>query len=314
MNDDLISIILPVYNVEKYLPRCLGCLCKQTYKNIEIICIDDKSTDRSLTICEEAAKKDVRIHIQKNENNIGPSATRNIGINISKGKYVFFIDSDDFIDENTIQLLYEQTQNGMVDIVSCNFCFYYGKDNKQDVYLYDKEIAFYDLSQENAFSQLLTQETNYRCVWAKLIKKEVMNGLSFPEGYRYGEDMIFTSKLILNATTIKHLNKVLYFYNQEGISLVRSGVNNEKLKEVDIVKGWISITKEKFPKLVEKANAYYYKTIINLCIVARRNNLIVDSNSLKKEIKSYFPKILKNTYITVKMKLKAIYIMLFYRG
>lgn len=314
MNDDLISIVVPVYNVENYLSRCLDCLCKQTYTNIEIICVDDKSTDGSLAICEEASKKDTRICIHKNEKNVGLSSVRNIGIGIAKGKYIFFIDSDDFIDEDTIKFLYEQTQNGTVDIVSCNFCFYFGKDNVKDVYLYNKETDVCDLTQEEAFKQLLAQKTNYRCVWAKLIKKEIMNDLSFPEGNRYGEDMIFISKLILKATKIKHLNKILYFYNQEGISLVRSGFNKEKLKEVDIVKDWVTLTKEKFPNLLNKANAYYYITIINFCLVTRRNNLIEDSNRLKIEVRKYYGLILGCKFLSLKIKLKATYIMLFYRG
>ncbi len=314
MSDDLISIIVPVYNVEKYLTRCLACLCKQTYQKIEIICVDDKSTDGSLSICEDACKNDNRIIIVRNEKNEGPSVVRNKGIELAKGKYLFFIDSDDFIEENTIQLLYEQTQKGTIDIVSCNFCFYFQKEDVKDVYLYNKNINVLDLPQEEAFKNLLTQETNYRCVWAKLIKKEIVDDLSFPEGYRYGEDMIFTSKLILNATTIKHLNKVLYYYNQEGISLVRSGFNKEKLKEIEIVKDWLNITREKFPNLINKANAYYYITIINLCLVTKRNNLLEDSKRLKTEVSKNYIHILISKLLTIKMKLKATYIMLFYKG
>ena len=123
--------------------------------------------------------------------------------------------------------------------------------------------------------------------------------------------MIFTSKLILKASKIRHLNKILYFYNQEGTSLVRSGFNKEKLKEVDIVKDWINLTKEKFPNLLNKAKTYYYIIIINLCLVTRRNNLIEDSNRLKAEVRKSYAAILGSKFLSFKMKLKGTYIMLF---
>ena len=314
MNDDLISIVVPVYNVEKYLSRCLDCLCNQTYKNIEIICVEDKSPDNSLEICESYAKNENRITIHKNSVNLGLSTVRNVGKNIAKGKYIFYIDSDDFIAENTIQLLYEAAQKADADIVSCDFCYYYGDNNFRDVFLENKKKEVFELTQEKAFSYLLTQDTNYRCVWAKLIKKDVMSGISFPDGNRYGEDMIFTPQLLCNAKNIIHVNKVLYFYSQEGISLVRSSFNKEKLKEVQIVRDWIELTKRNFPLLLNKALAYYYITIINLCLVTRWNNLITESNELKSDVKKEYRKILFSKFLNLKMKLKATYILLFFRG
>lgn len=314
MNDDLISIIVPVYNVEKYIARCLNCLCNQTYKNIEIICVDDKTPDKSLEICELYAQKDSRIIIHKNNLNLGPSTVRNIGKSLAKGKYIFYIDSDDFIAENTIQLLYDASENGAVDIVSCNFCYYYNENNVRNVFLVNKRNKVVALTQEKAFSYLLTQETNYRCVWAKLIKKDVIQGLSFPDDNRYGEDMIFISKLLCIAKSIKHVNKVLYFYSQEGVSLVRSGFNKEKLKEVNIVSDWVKLTENTFPALKKKALAYYYITVINLCLVTRWNNLINESNALKKEVKKTYKEILLSKFLSLKMKLKATYIFLFYKG
>ena len=105
-DNDLISIIIPIYNVEKYMEKCLNSVVNQTYNNIEIILIDDGSKDKSREICDNYAKKDNRIKVVHKENN-GVSSARNTGIDMSKGKYITFIDSDDYIDTDYIETLYK---------------------------------------------------------------------------------------------------------------------------------------------------------------------------------------------------------------
>ena len=126
-NIDLISIIIPVYNVEQYLSRCIDSVINQTYKNLEIILIDDGSTDDSGEICDEYALKDNRIKVMHKQNG-GVSSARNEGLDISKGNYIGFIDSDDFIEKDMYEFLYDLLTKNNCDISCCNkFIF---KDNK----------------------------------------------------------------------------------------------------------------------------------------------------------------------------------------
>ena len=112
----LISVIVPVYNCDRYLPKCLDSILSQSYKNIEIICIDDKSTDNSLGICETYSEKDKRIRIIKRKSNGGLSCARNMGIDASKGDYIAFVDSDDWIDKDFIKVLYENMVDNDADL------------------------------------------------------------------------------------------------------------------------------------------------------------------------------------------------------
>ncbi len=121
-----VSIIIPVYNVEKYLKECLNSVVNQTLKEIEIICVDDGSTDNSLSILEEYAKKDNRINLLKQENS-GAGAARNKGLDSARGEYIYFLDSDDFLELNAIEILYNQIAKNQADI--CFFKFY--KYNQQ---------------------------------------------------------------------------------------------------------------------------------------------------------------------------------------
>ena len=114
---DLISIIIPVYNVEKYLRQCLDSIVNQTYTNLEIICINDKSTDNSAEILEEFLQKDERIKVINNKENVGSAISRNYGLDIAAGKYIAFVDSDDYIDEKYIESMLNKMKQVNCDIV-----------------------------------------------------------------------------------------------------------------------------------------------------------------------------------------------------
>ena len=116
----LVSIVVPIYNAENYLTKCIYSIIKQTYKNIEIILVNDGSTDNSLKICETFALNDKRIIIIS-QKNMGVSTARNIGINVAKGEYISFVDSDDTIEDNYIQELVDNSNSGKVDVVICGY-------------------------------------------------------------------------------------------------------------------------------------------------------------------------------------------------
>ena len=152
--DYLISIIIPVYNVEKYLRKCLDSIINQTYKKLEIILIDDGSTDNSGKICEEYAKKDDRIIVIHKEN-AGVSSARNRGIELANGKYIGFIDSDDWIEENMYETLYQNLLQFDVDISMCNYSIIrnhkktFHKHDLEDGILIDNKKEFFELLRLN---------------------------------------------------------------------------------------------------------------------------------------------------------------------
>ncbi|MBQ7789924.1 MAG: glycosyltransferase family 2 protein [Bacilli bacterium] len=208
--NDLVSIIVPVYNVYEYLDECLKSLINQTYKNIEIIVINDGSTDKSLSICEKYTKKDKRIKLI-NQKNSGLSYTRNIGIKNSKGKYISFIDSDDIINNKMIEIMYTEIIRNNSDICVCKFQNFtnefINKNIDYNVEVLSKDEFFIELMHENKI-------TNHVC--NKLFKKELFNNIEFPIKRKY-EDIGTLYKAVSNIESAVYIDYDLYGYrNREG--------------------------------------------------------------------------------------------------
>ena len=200
--DKLISIIVPVYNVEQYIKRCLDSISRQTYKKIEIIVIDDGSKDASADICERCAMADSRIIFIKKENE-GAGYTRNIGIDVAKGDYIFFVDSDDYIMPNCIERLLKVALEENADIVKCSWIE--GKEDNYNVIPKKKKYKIY--SNIHAF---YTREMNI-AVHGKLYRNSIIGDIRYPKETTY-DDEFFTYKLIYNASKIVILDEPYYYY------------------------------------------------------------------------------------------------------
>ena len=166
----IISVIVPVYNVEKYLSQCLDSILAQTFKDFECICVNDGSTDGSLDILQEYAKKDDRIKIIIQENK-GLSAARNVGIREAIGQYISFVDSDDWVDKNYLQILYRTIENTNSEVVVCNYEKYYEKEDKfsSNIFPQGSKISCND-NLSLKISKGYTQPT----VWTKIIKMKLL--------------------------------------------------------------------------------------------------------------------------------------------
>ena len=217
----LVSIIIPVYNVEKYLTKCLDSVINQTYSNLEIILVDDGSTDRSGVICDEYTGLDKRIKVIHNKNS-GVSSARNAGIRICNGDFIAFIDSDDYVDKKYIFSLLEPLMKDNYDFVFCGYLELYEKSKKKSYHLLsDKELS--DLTgfffkDYHIFKQLLWYP------WIKLYKREIIlnNNLWFPEDLTDGEDQFFNFSYFEKVKNYKYINQPLYIYcHWPGISLSR---------------------------------------------------------------------------------------------
>lgn len=221
---DLISAIVPVYNVEKYLYRCVDSILKQTYENFELILIDDGSPDNCSQMCDELSEKDSRIKVIHQENQ-GLSAARNSGIKIAKGNYLTFIDSDDWISNTMFEDLINLIKEKNADISICNFIVtdgnaIYKKNTKAEEKLYSKD----------EFMKIILRVNSNRCIhyaWGKLYKKDVIDkNEHYPVGM-LNEDVEGMFKAVLKSEKIAETNKIGYFYyeNSESISRKKFGEN-----------------------------------------------------------------------------------------
>ena len=207
----MISIIVPIYNVEKFLERCIISILEQKYTDYELILVDDGSTDGSSRICDEYAKKDSRIKVIHKENG-GLSSARNSGTAKSSGDYLFFIDSDDWlVDQNVLSDLFETLQNSNAD-------FSYGLFNNAN----DIEITKRDFNNRyyNNDKLFLLSNSHFFSAWNKLFKKDLCKFLIFTEG-RINEDLDILPYLISNCKKISFLRRATYNYYQNPNSITR---------------------------------------------------------------------------------------------
>ena len=215
MDKDLISVIVPVYKVEEYLNRCVDSIINQTYKNLEIILVDDGSPDNCGKICDDYAKHDKRIKVIHKKNG-GLSDARNAGLDIAKGKYIGFVDSDDYISENMYEILHKELVKNRADI---SICDYYTFDKKYPIFkLNDYEIKeYYNL---NALDYVnITGLIPGDTTWNKLYKRKLFKSIRFPLNRVY-EDVGTTYKIYNIAKKIITVDIKLYayFYRKNSIS------------------------------------------------------------------------------------------------
>lgn len=225
--DELISVIVPVYNVESLIDRCISTILKQSYKNIEIILIDDGSTDNSGKICDMYAENFPDKVVVVHQENQGQSSARNFALTIMKGKYISFVDSDDYIDEYYLEILYNNLKKDNADISVCRFkrtslnsekSYYSGYSQAYDK---DEKIKFY-----------LTNDMTSPC--GKLFKSDLWHEISFPTGKIY-EDILTIFKLFKKAKIVSVSNDFLYMY------YVRTGSTTMKpfnLRTLDLLDAW----------------------------------------------------------------------------
>ncbi|MPQ43968.1 glycosyltransferase [Clostridium tarantellae] len=220
MNKIKVSVIVPVYNVEQYLGECLNSIANQTLKEIEIIVVNDGATDGSGKIIDEYAKKHENIKVV-NQKNSGLSAARNSGIREAKGKYLMFIDSDDFIDLYTIEKLYNRAEKYNCPLVICDLQLYWNKEkNKKYNNLKEDEEKIYNSTE--LYEILLSRKMNCQ-VMNKLYRRDIWveNNLSFEEGAYY-EDIIPTFKVMSTYKKAMFINESMYKYRMREGSITAS--------------------------------------------------------------------------------------------
>lgn len=223
-----LSIIVPVYKVEAYLERCINSILAQTYKNFEVILVDDGSPDKSGELCDRFAELDSRIKVIHKKNG-GLSSARNQGIRAAEGKYIGFVDSDDWITNDMFEYLINLIKKYEADIASVSYIL-----ANEYTLINDKEIKVNVYNRNEALKYYMKEGMSNRIadypVWIKVYKKELFDDIEFPEGQLY-EDIATNFKLIQKTNRYVKSNKVCYFYYQDGTSITRSGF---KMKDKDL--------------------------------------------------------------------------------
>lgn len=240
-----ISIIVPVYNVQQYLKRCLDSILKQTYQDFELLLINDGSTDYSAEICQEYVERDERVKLF-HQTNAGPSAARNRGIELATGSYIAFIDSDDFVEEGYLENLYQALVKNDADISICNFNSF---NEERQSYLFSiiPEMYFEKVySVEEWLNEENTAKNNlfltFTFTYTKLFKRELFEGILFPVG-KLREDDATIYKLYLKANKIAFINQGSYFYSQRSEGLSRQSM-------LEDIEGMIRNAEERIALLV----------------------------------------------------------------
>lgn len=242
---DLISIIVPTYNNEKYIKDCLESLIKQTYYNIEIIVINDGSTDNTYNILKQYEEKDNRIKII-NRDNSGVSRTRNIGMDIAKGQFITFVDADDWVETNFIEELYKCAIENNSDIVRCNY--YKVLNSKKSVMkIKDVEYKKYNIDNINIpISNFIVPQNGNENFVMLLMIKNTKEKVYFRENIIYLEDMLYYFDLLCFRKNIAFLDKELYNYR-----INNNSVTNNSSKNIELIEQLFKVREMVFQKLDE---------------------------------------------------------------
>lgn len=284
MNGKLISVIVPVYNVEKYLRRSIDAIINQTYKNLEIILVDDGSTDRSGKICDEYAALDKRVKVIHKENS-GQAGAINLALDCANGEYIGFSDPDDYINKNFYKNLYILAEKYNTDITECSMVKVKEEDDVRKVYIEEFEVQenenveFFDGigGIRKLFGEDFAEYLETIVKVNKIYKKQVFENIRFSE-VRIYEEWGTMYKLYYNTKKNLKMHKVQYVYVQRKTSTVNRPFSKERLLMLDGIEYCISLAKElKLIDLVLDCYRKYFETIVRFL------DMIKDKNTIDRE-------------------------------
>lgn len=262
----LVSVIIPVYKVEPYLRRCIDSIIHQTYRNLEIILVDDGSPDNCGAICDEYALRDTRVKVIHKENN-GVSAARNTGLDNASGKYVGFVDSDDHIVPEMYERLMMAIESDQADIV---FCSYYSELSPTDIRSdYSVELSL----PTGEYQERMRYGMSSVEVWSRLFRSNLFDGIRFPEGRRY-EDFIIMPALYDKANKIVGIDDRLYYYNLYNISSIMALTNKTLSNQFEELCAYV----ERVRSINSDDKRFYQNAVrlaVNRAFYVLMNNVVV---------------------------------------
>lgn len=305
--NSLVSIIVPVYKVPDFINRCVESLVSQTYKNIEIILVDDGSPDDCPAICNRLAEKDDRIVVIHKENG-GLSSARNAGIDRASGDYIAFVDGDDFVTADYVEVLLKACKENNVKLSVCGYYEYYSDDNMK-AFVSDKS---YVLTGDDAVRDIFTMKNDVHVVaWNKLYARELFKdgNIKYAEG-KLHEDVFTTYKFCAATENVACVNKACYYYVQRAGSIINQSFHSKRLQLIEAVESIEPFVKKNSPKFDEE---YFFYVFLNYLTVI---NAMADSNYKDKElfakmaglIFAMLPQLKQNRYFGKKNLLTVIFL------
>lgn len=278
MSKPIVSIIIPIYNTDQYLDKCIESICRQTYRKIEILLIDDGSTDKSLSICRNFADSDHRIKVYTKKNG-GQSSARNMGLDKMTGDYFMFVDSDDWIDEEMIEILMKYILKENADMACCGVQITNNIDTNYSMFKNRKRIRV--MNNIDSIRSFLKNDGTSSNVCARIYQKELFADLRFDEGKVF-EDVAISYKYFIKSKRTVFIDKPYYFYYQRPGSTMDRRDLKIRLDEIEAADQRYHAIKNNYSKdIAEIAFAEYVFDLIHV-----KQCLIRDGFS-KEEIKQY---------------------------
>lgn len=302
----LISIVVPVYNVEAFLPECIDSLLAQTHPNLEIILVDDGSPDNCGAICDLYAQKNQNIRVIHKENG-GLSSARNAGIAAASGTYIGFVDSDDFIDKTMFRRLLEAAVSHHAQIAACGrYLVSEAGDITGQAYTITEETFF---NTKAALKEILTSGQLDVAVWDKLFLTSLFEGIAFPVG-EINEDAAIIFDLLCKTTGVVHIGTPMYCYRCRSGSITKSGYKPNKIHALDHAEQIYALLEAQHPELLPMAKQYIAYTCCHQLslILKNKTDLQAYKSHYKRYIRQldkYFFHLLLNSNIKPVWKLRA---------
>ena len=299
----LVSIIVPVYRVEDYLSRCVESLIKQTYRNIEIILVDDGSPDRCPELCDWWVKKDDRIRVIHKKNG-GLSDARNAGVSIAQGEFIIFVDSDDWVDDTFVESLYLGVYYTQSDICECEI-IKTDKMKKMKFLKENKKGNAQCFKPEEALELLIQDSVFHQYVWNKIYKRECIEGIMFEIG-RTNEDEFWTYQVFGRSDRIAKIPNRLYYYFQRNESIMGKTYNLKRLDALEAKKRRQLYIEKYYPGIAEVSKVNFLFS----CLYSGQMSILQmpkeDSEIALSIIIGYFKEEIKHSgklHISIKSKI-----------
>lgn len=330
MRQPQVSIIVPVYNVENYIERCLNSLVNQTFKDIEVITINDGSTDKSLELINKYAKEDIRVSVI-DLGDEGVSYCRNLGIEKANGKYIMFVDSDDWIDSNMIEAMYKKAEENNLDLVMCSYIREFKDHSKEKRFNLPEEIIYKEDKVKNELLRKLVGPVKEELsnpemldalgtVWGKLYRADILkeNKLKFVDLSEIGsaEDTLFNIFTFNYLKKVMFLNKPMYHYWRDNPKSVTSQYNPKLKEQRKVFFKYISdfIKENNFEQVFEEAlNNRICTSVLGLGLIeCSKNNKVSGINKIKNIKKIINEEYVRNAYKNLELKYFSIHWRIFY--
>lgn len=295
----MISVIVPVYNVEKYLQRCVNSLLAQTYTDYEIILVDDGSTDSSGQICDHYATLDPRIRVIHKPNG-GLSSARNTGIDVCTGDYICFIDSDDYINDNMLECMNKCISDNHAEICMCGYSIVEEHNRAVHSITFNESRSY---STDEIFREVIIPLKT--AAWNKLFSRALIGENRFPDGRIHGEDLVFFLKIIEATTCICSTEYIGYNYIKRPSSITTSSMNSHSFDEVWCKDEALKIVEQKFPLFANLVLRWPFRARLNLLRkIYNLSEYSTTASDYKAWLHENYPK--SKQYLTFKDKVEYI--------